>query len=101
MAKPPESWKVDLAARVQDLPLAQTGIKLPTPVIVRADALLTTLDTAGEHRPDRQFLIAALLCSTAPDAGTLAACLRDYRLAKVHEVLVGETRTSGEIELTK
>jgi hypothetical protein len=101
MANPPDPWRVDLEARVQDLPLVQAGVKLPTPVIVRADALLAALDEAGEHRPDRQFLIAALLYASAPDARALTDCLRAYRLAKVHEVLVGETQTSGEIALRK
>jgi hypothetical protein len=101
MANPLEPWQVDLAARVQDLPLVQTGIKLPSPVIVRVEKFLDVLDAAGEHRPDRQFLIAALLYATAPDAESLASHLRAYRLARVHEVLIGETRTSGSMKLPK
>lgn len=101
MANTLDPWQVDLAARVQDLPLCQTGMKLPTPVIVRVEKLLAALDAAGEHRPDRQFLIAALLCQATPDAKALAECLRAYRLAEVHEVLLDEDRTSGQITLPR
>jgi len=101
MANTPDPWQVDLAARVQDLSPFQTGVKLPTPVIVRVEELLVALDAAGEHRPDRQFLIAALLCQTTPDAKALADCLRTYRLAEVHDVLIGETRTSGQVTLVR
>jgi|ERR1700677_3777390 len=101
MANTLDLWQVDLAARVQDLPLFQTGMKLPTPVIVRVETLLAALDAAGEHRPDRQFLIAALLSKAPPDAKALADCLRTYRLAEVHDVLIGEKRTSGQIKLPR
>ena len=101
MAELPDPWTVDRAARLKDLVPIQTGTKLPTPIIVRAEQLLDALDAAGEHRPDRQFLIAAMILTTEPDSEDLAARLRAYRLARVHEALIGETETQGEIKLTK
>jgi hypothetical protein len=101
MPELPDPWTVDLATRLKDLPAIQTGIKLPTPIIARAEQLLDALDDAGEHRPDRQFLIAALVFTTEPDAEDLAARLRAYRLARVHQALIGEAKTSGEAKLPK
>jgi len=95
-----DSWSVDYGDRVQDLP-ADTQIgKVPTPVIVRAEQLCDALDAAGEHRPDRQFLIAALIATTDPDSEDLAARLRAYRLAVVYQV-IGADQTEGPVALLK
>jgi hypothetical protein len=99
MADRIDEWSVERSARVQDLPAAIPVGKVPTPIITRAEQLLDTLDAAGEHRPDRQFLIAAIIATTEPDAEDLAARLRGYRLKLVHEVLIGETETEGELRL--
>jgi hypothetical protein len=94
-------WTVERAARVQDLPATTQVGKVPTPVIRRAEQLCDALDAAGEHRPDRQFLIAALIATTEPDSDDLAARLRGYRLMLVHEAVLNETDTEGEIELPR
>lgn len=101
MAELVDVWTVDRSARVQDLPAGTQVGKVPTPVIVRAEQLCDVLDAAGEHRPDRQFLIAALVATAEPDPEDLTARLRGYRLAKVHEVLIGETENEGEINLPR
>jgi hypothetical protein len=101
MAELIDAWQVELSERVKDLQAVQTGIKLPTPVIIRAEQLCNALEEAGEHKPDRQFLIAALIATTDPDADGLAARLREYRLAPVHDVLIGEGATEGKIKLQK
>ena len=99
MAERFDDWAVERSVRVQDLPAATQIGKVPTPIITRAEQLLDVLDAAGEHKPDRQFLIAALIATTEPDAEDLAARLRGYRLKLVHEVLIGETETKGEVRL--
>jgi hypothetical protein len=100
MAELVDVWTVERADRVQDLAASVQVGKVPTPVIARAEQLCNALDAAGEHRPDRQFLIAALIATTDPDAEDLAARLRRYRLIRVHEVLIGEEETEGEVKLT-
>jgi hypothetical protein len=92
-------WTVQRDARVQDLPASIQAGKMPTPVIRRAEQLCDALDAAGEHRPDRQFLIAALIATTDPDAEDLAARLRGYRLALAHQVILGEDETEGELQI--
>ena len=99
MAERFDAWTVDRGARVQDLPAAIPVGKVPTPIVTRAEQLCDALDAAGEHRPDRQFLIAAIIATTDPDSDDLAARLRGYRLKLVHEVVIGETQTEGEMRL--
>lgn len=101
MANLVDIWTVDRSDRVKNLPAGTVVGKVPTPIIVRAEQLCDALDEAGEHRPDRQFLVAALIATTEPDVEDLAARLRRYRLIKVHEVLVGETESDGSITLPK
>jgi hypothetical protein len=101
MAELVDVWTVDLGSRVQDLPaLTQMG-KVATPIIARAEQLCDALDAAGEHRPDRYFLISALVATTEPDTEDLAARLRRYRQIKVHEALIGQTSTEGEVTLPR
>src|SRR5690349_10382628 len=102
-------WKVDLAARVQDLtpavqvgkvPTVQVG-KVPTPVSGRLDELCDALDAAGESKPTRQFLVAALIGTTDLDPEALAARLKEYRLARVHEIIPSVTETEGIHEVPR
>ena len=94
-------WKVDLAARVQDLsPAVQIG-KVPTPVSARLDELCDALDVAGEAKPDRQFLVAALVATTDLDAELLAARIKEYRLMRVHEVISSVSETDGTYEVAR
>jgi len=101
MADVVDAWTVDRSERVQDLPASVQVGKAPTPIVVRAEQLCDALDEAGEHRPDRQFLIAALIATTDPDAEDLAARLRRYRLIRVHEVVIGDEETEGEVQLPR
>jgi hypothetical protein len=96
-----DSWKVDWCDRVKDLPADTHLGKVPTPVIRRAEQLCDALDVAGEHRPDRNFLLAALIATTDPDAEDLAARLRAYRLALVHNIVIGATETDGPVTLER
>src|SRR5437763_5254268 len=101
MADVVNAWKVDLGDRVQDLSASTQVGKVPTPVVVRAEQLCDLLDAAGEAKPDRQFLVAALIATTDDDIEALVARLREYRLAHVHEVVLGTTATEGTVTLPK
>lgn len=94
-------WEVDLAARVRDLPSIQVLAKVPTPIVVRAEELCDALDDAGEARPDRLLLVAALVYAAQPNVDDLMAKLKAYRLANVHEVILEKTKTEGRIRLKK
>jgi hypothetical protein len=96
-----DAWHVNWSDRVQDLPADAPIGKVPTPIIVRAEQLCDALDAAGEHRPDRNFLTAALIATTDPDAEDLAARLRAYRLRRVHEVVIDAPETEGDVDLPK
>jgi hypothetical protein len=96
-----DPWHVDWSDRVKDLPADAPIGKVPTPVIVRAEQLCDALDAAGEHRPDRNFLTAALIATTEPDPEDLAARLRAYRLRRVHEVVLNSDEAEGEVDLPK
>ena len=101
MADVIDAWRVERKARVQDLAAGTQIGKMATPIIVRAEQLCDALDAAGEHRPDRYFLVSALIATTEPDAEDLAARLRRYRLMEVCEVVIGETETEGQMTLPR
>jgi hypothetical protein len=96
-----DSWRVDYADRVQDLPADTHLGKVATPIIYRAEQLCDALDEAGEHRPDRNFLAAAIIATTEADVDDLVTRLKTYRLAKVHDVVIGATETQGEVALER
>lgn len=96
-----DAWHVNYGDRVQDLAADSALGKVPPPVIVRAEQLCDALDAAGEHRPDRNFLAAALIATTDPDSEDLAARLRAYRLKRVHEVVLDAPETEGPVDLPK
>ncbi len=96
----PDPWKPNRAERTRRLPKVKLT-EAPTPVLARAEQLCDLVDDADGTRPDRQDLIAALIFDAEPDGAKLAAAWQRYRVAPVHVVVIGETKTAGSLDLSK
>ena len=94
-----DPWKPDLGDRVSRLEKVK-GTALPAPILARAEQLCDLVDEADGIRPDRQTLIAALVYAAVADGHRLATTWQDYRTAPVHEVVIGDLSTHGEVDLT-
>jgi hypothetical protein len=95
-----DPWQPDLAERTSRLEKVKLA-NAPSPVIARIEQLCDLVDEADGIRPDRQELIAALIHAAKPDGKSLAATWAKYRTAPVHALLMGESRTSGRVDLRR
>lgn len=101
MASDEIEWEADADARVQRQPTVGGIGKVPAAVFVRAEQLCRLLDEAAEARPDRQFLVAALIATAPADAAELTKRLKRYRGQTTRDVLLNEDVPAGKVDLRK